>query len=115
MAAVRAMLRCVLIWILMSLGIVRTGSVLVRVSLSVILTIVSLGGGDVNRRLAMGQAGLDLVFVGLMRLGLLWLQCLLMLRYGLFSFGVWAQASCSMDLFWAWFGSWGGYRLVSVW
>ena len=54
----------------------------------------SLGGCSVNISLAMGRAGMGLVFVGLVPLGLIWRRGLAMLRYGIFSSSGLEQADC---------------------
>ena len=62
MAALQATLRCGLIWIRLSLGIVWSGYFLGWVRLLGRYLIVSLGGGYVDSWLAMGRTGMGLVF-----------------------------------------------------
>ena len=99
MAAGRATLCCGIIWFGMGLGIMRSRSVLGIVRLSGRLLIGKLVSGSVDRGLEIGRAGLVLVFVHLMHLVSLWRRGLVMLRYGIFSFGGWSQASCGTGMF----------------
>ena len=98
MATRRATLRCVLISFCLGSGIVRAGSALGHFRWSGRVLIGKLFSGAVGSGLAMGRAGPVLVFVRLVYLGSIWRRGLVMLRYGLFSFCGWAQASCKTDM-----------------
>ena len=98
MATRRATLRCVLISFCLGSGIVRAGSVLGHVRLPGIVLNGQLVSEVVNTRLEMGRAGTVLFSVCLVHPGSLWWRGLVMLRYGLFSFCGWAQASCKTDM-----------------
>ena len=69
MAAGRDTIRCGLVWIWLGSGILESRSVLGRVISLGQLPIGSLGGGSVDRGLAMGREGLGMVFVILESLG----------------------------------------------
>ena len=99
MAMGRATMRCGLIWFWMGSGIVRAGSALGHFRWSGRVLIGKLVSGAVGSRLAMGRAGPVLVFVRLVYLGSLWRRGLVMLRYGLFSFGGWSHECCGTGLF----------------